>query len=70
MKAYLRAFINWEQNNWARLLPIAEFFYNNAKNISTGYTLFKLNCKFYPRVSFKKDINSQLRSRSANKLES
>ena len=25
IKAYLRAFINFEQNNWARLLPMAEF---------------------------------------------
>ena len=48
MEAYLRAFVNWEQNDWARLLPMAEFAYNNAKNASTGYTPFKLNYGFHP----------------------
>ncbi len=30
MKAYLRVFVNWEQDDWARQLPMAEFAYNNA----------------------------------------
>ena len=44
MEAYLQAFVNFEQNNWARLLLIAEFAYNNAKNASTSFTPFELNC--------------------------
>ena len=28
MEAYLRVFVNFEQNDWARLLPMAEFAYN------------------------------------------
>ena len=68
MEAYLRAFINWEQNNWARLLLIAEFAYNNAKNASTSHTPFELNCGYHPRVSFKEDIDSRSRSCSANEL--
>ena len=47
MKAYLWAFINFEQNNWARRLPIAKFAYNNAKNANTGHTLFELNCGYH-----------------------
>ncbi len=43
MEAYLRAFVNFEQNNWARLLPIAKFAYNNTKNASIGYMTFKFN---------------------------
>ncbi len=43
MKAYLQAFVNFEQDHWARLLPIAEFAYNNVKNASTGHTPFELN---------------------------
>ena len=50
MEAYLRAFVNWEQNDWARLLPMAEFAYNNAKNARTGHTPFELNCGYHPRV--------------------
>ena len=53
IEAYLRAFVNWEQNDWARFLPMAKFIYNNAKNASTGHTLFKLNCGFNPRVFLK-----------------
>ena len=37
---YFRAFVNFEQNNWARLLIMAEFAYNNTKNASTGHTTF------------------------------
>ncbi len=68
MEAYLRAFVNWEQDDWARLLPMTEFTYNNAKNTSTGHTPFELNCDYHPRVSFEEDVNSRSRSRSANEL--
>ena len=68
MEAYFRAFVNWEQDNWARLLPIVEFPYNNAKNASTYHTLFKLNHCFHPRISFEEDVDPRLRSRSTNKL--
>ena len=32
MEAYLQAFVNFEQNDQARLLLMVEFAYNNAKN--------------------------------------
>ena len=44
MEAYLQAFVNFEQNDWGKILPMAEFAHNNAKNASTGYTPFELNC--------------------------
>ncbi len=68
MEAYLRAFVYWEQDDWARLLPIAEFAYNNTRNASTGHTPFELNCGYHPRTSFKEDINYCSRFCSANKL--
>ena len=68
MKAYLRAFVNFELNDWARLLLMAEFAYNKAKNASTGYTLFELNCEYYLWVSYDKDIDSRSKSKSANEL--
>ncbi len=68
MEAYLRVFVNWKQDDWVRLLSMAEFAYNNAKNASTGYTFFELNYGYYPRVSFKEDVDPHSRSRSANKL--
>ncbi len=47
---------------------MAEFAYNNTKNISTGYTLFELNCGYHPKVFFEEDVDPCLRSRSANGL--
>ena len=70
MEAYLQAFINFEQNDWARLLPIAEFAYNNAKNASIGHTPFELNCGYYPCVFFKKDTDPCFRSKTAKELSS
>ena len=70
MKAYLQAFVNFKQNDWARLLPIAEFAYNNAKNVSTGHTLFELNCGYHPRVSYKEDLDPRSKSKTAEELSS
>ena len=68
MEAYLRAFVNFEQNDWARLLPMAEFVYNNAKNASTGHTLFELNCGYHPRMSYEEEVDPRSKSKSADKL--
>ena len=68
IEAFLRAFINWEQDDWARLLLMAEFAYNNAKNTSTGHTPFELNYGYHSRVSFEEDVDPRSKSRSADKL--
>ncbi len=47
---------------------MAKFVYNNAKNASTSYIPFELNCKFYLWVLFKKNVNPSSRSCLANKL--
>ncbi len=68
MEAYFWAFVNFEQDDWARLLPMAEFAYNNAKNASTSHTPFELNCGFHPRASYERDIDPRSQSKSADKL--
>ncbi len=68
MKAYLRAFVNYKKDDWARLLPMAEFTYNNAKNASTGHTPFELNCNYHLRIFYKENINAYFKSKSANEL--
>ena len=45
---------------------MAESAYNNAKHASMGYTSFKLNCGYHPRVSHKEDVDSRFRSKAAN----
>ena len=68
MEAYLRAFVNFEQNDWARLLPMAEFAYNNAMNASNGHTPFELNCGYHPRVSYKENVDPRSKSKLADNL--
>ena len=68
IEVYFRVFINFEQNNWVRLLSIDKFVYNNAKNTSTGYTLFELNCGYHLCVSYKKNVAPKFKSKSAEEL--
>ena len=41
LEVYLRCFINYGQNNWVKLLPLAEFTYNTSKHSVTGLTPFE-----------------------------
>ncbi len=66
IEVYLRAFVNWKQDNKPWLLPMADFAYNNAKNAITGHTSFQLNCGYHPRVFFKENVDPCSRSRSTN----
>ena len=43
METYIRMFCNKQQNNWADLLPTAEFAYNNHLHPSIGMTPFRAN---------------------------
>lgn len=47
---------------------MAEFAYNNAKNASTHYILFQLNCNCHLKVLFQEDINPRLRFCFIDKL--
>ncbi|KAF7573021.1 hypothetical protein PtrM4_079260 [Pyrenophora tritici-repentis] len=49
LKQYLRSYINYEQDNWALFLPMAEFEANNAINASTGTTAFRLTKGYDPK---------------------
>ena len=49
---------------------MAEFAYNNAKNVSTSHTPFELNCGYHPRVSYKKDLDPRSKLKTAEELSS
>ena len=68
IEAYLWAVVNFEQNDQTRILLMAEFVYNNAKNASTGHTPFELNCGYHPCVSFEEDTDLYSRSKTVDKL--
>lgn len=59
MEAYLKAYMNYKQDDQTRLLTITEFVYNNTKNASIGHTSFELNCDYHYHIFYKKDINPQ-----------
>ena len=67
IKAYLRAFVNFEQNDWAKILPMAEFAYNNAKNASISHTFFELNYGYHLQMLYKQDVDPHSQSKSADK---
>ena len=68
METYLWAFVNFKLNNWARLLPMAEFAYNNAKNVSTDHMPFELNCAYHLRMSYEEKVDPCSKSKSVDKL--
>ena len=68
IETYLQAFVNFKQNDWAKLLPIAKFTYNNTKNINTSHTPFELNYSYYFQILYKEEINPLLNFKTANKL--
>jgi len=49
LKTYLRAYVNFHQNDWVRFLPIAEFEANASKSTSTGISPFEATKGYMPR---------------------
>jgi transposase InsO family protein len=43
LEQYLRIYCNYEQDDWARLLSLAEFAYNDSEHAVTGASPFQLN---------------------------
>ena len=68
MKVYLWVFVNFKPNNWAKLISIAKFAYNNAKNTSIGCMPFKLNCEYYSWIFYKENVNFCSKFKSVDKL--
>ena len=50
LKAYLRIFVDEQQEDWAKLLPCAEFSYNNSIHAATGKSPFQLNLGLDPQM--------------------
>ena len=51
LKQYLRIYTDYQQSNWASLLPLAEFSYNNSRHSATTISPFFANYGFHPRMS-------------------
>jgi len=55
LEQYLRLFVNYDQNDWEEMLPLAEFVYNNSPNRATGVSPFFANKGYNPRLSISLD---------------
>jgi hypothetical protein len=51
LEQYLRCYVDYKQTNWADLLALAEFAYNNGEHASTGMSPFYATYGFHPRFS-------------------
>jgi len=49
LEQYLRAYCNYQQDDWEKLLPIAEFCYNNTQTGTTRITPFLANYGYHLR---------------------
>jgi len=56
IEAYLRSYCNYEQNDWAEMLSMAEFAYNNSKHSATKISPFYANYGYEPRTNWPTDI--------------
>jgi hypothetical protein len=57
VEQYLRIYGNEYQNDWAALLPMAQFVHNTWPNTTTGYTPFELLIGHTPLVTSTKAIS-------------
>lgn len=51
LEQYLRNYVNYDQKNWAELLPIAQYAYNSAKHTTTGMSPFFANYGMEPDIT-------------------
>lgn len=61
LEQYLRCFTTYKQDNWAALLPLAQFAYNNSVNATTGVTPYYANYGFHPQL-FTKSLAERISS--------
>ena len=57
IEAYLRPFLNNEQDDWADLLPLAEYAYNNSATTATGMSPFYANYGWHPSANNPREID-------------
>src|SRR6266481_2773770 len=67
LEQYLCVYINYQQDDWVHLLPLAEFTYNNTQHSATGVHPFFANKGFHPKLEVSLD---SVPSESAHEMAS
>ena len=56
LEQYLQIYCNYQQDNWAELLPLTEFSFNNSPSATTGVSPFFANKGYHPNLT----VNSKI----------
>ena len=57
LEQYLHVYYNYQQDNWSKLLSLAEFAYNNAPSATTSVSLFFTNKEYHPNITVHSEHN-------------
>src|SRR5258708_17401258 len=60
LEQYLQVYMNYQQDNWVTLLPMAEFAYNNTTNTTTGVPPFFANKGYHPEFTVDLQVETSL----------
>jgi hypothetical protein len=52
LEGYMRSYCSYQQDDWADLLPLAEYAYNSAISEATKFSPFRANYGFEPRTNW------------------
>src|SRR5260370_31427029 len=66
LEQYLRAYTNYQQDDWSSLLPLVEFAYNDAPSATMGVSPFFANKGYHPNLSM--DTNMRVPSTEAQQF--
>ena len=55
LEQFLQIYCNYQQDNWSKLLPLAEFAYKNAPHASTGVSPFFATHGYDPLIAVHPD---------------
>jgi len=66
LEQYLRMYVNYRQNNWAKWLAMAEFAFNNKVHTATKTSPFQVNYGREPRMGF--DIRKKGKNEKAEEF--
>jgi transposase InsO family protein len=70
LKQYLRAYCNYNQDNWADLLPMAEFEANSTVSATTGVAPFVATKGYVPRMGLEpaRPLSNRLTTPARNEI--